>query len=675
LPNFGDGTRTQAPPFPSDILAVDTETTGFDCFLGCRVFCIIISDVQGRYLYVRLSEEHSYLLLDQLVLDKRVPDFPGEGQGDRWEAVSAADWRLEGDLPCKGGVWTLDKVRALLEGDRPKVFHNFKFDVRMLYWTFGWVVGGKVHDTLLLARLMVPSKRFLGLKILSDEILRLPPEEEGEVKDWFKRNKKHYIAEYGREPLYIDVPDSTMKKYAVGDVHRTLLLLRRWWISMHDQRIHIYEYELELAYVIMGMEDVGMRIDMEYTQDVFLETERRIHAIDKEVWEGLGEEFNVNSDVQLRNHLLTDPNGPNLRKYLTDDQFNEFRRVLITEKGHLSVARSALKIYKDYDTTGLCAKLMLRGMLVGMDKYYKNFMEDHHINSKGQAIVRPSILQHTAKTGRFSIIDPALQTIPSRSSGRLLDFEKDEIPDVRRCFVPTYPSWNMYAWDYSQIELRIIAFTAQEKAMIQAFVNGEDVHDMTTHTVWDGRENLEDPVVWKRCRTFCKMVNFGLAYGMEEEKFHQELNTPMDVVRSTIKIYGESFPGISNLMKEVIRKVNRDGYLHNVFGRLLLPSRQKAYAGVNYTIQSTAADIMKRALVHVDRYIKKSGIRAILIMTVHDEIIMQIHPEDDTLETRWGIKRAMEYFPEFAPLPITVGCKRIIDYWSKSEEVTFAPIQ
>jgi DNA polymerase-1 len=671
LPNYGDGTRIPAPSFPSDLIAVDTETTGLDHWRGARAFAIILLDTKGRSLYVRLEEDQSDLLLDQLISSRRVPDVPGEGQGPLWQAVSAADWRIEGDLPCPEGSWTLLKVQELIESDRPKVFHNAKFDLRMLFWTFGWVVGGEIHDTMLLARLMLPSKRTLRLKILSDEVLDMPPTEESVIADWMKSNRRYYKSEMGRLPLYIDVPDELMKPYAIGDVKRTMLLLRRWWRSAHDKRWELYRNEIELMFVIMGMEDIGMGLDVEYTTNMLIDTERRVAKLDESIWHIVGRQFNIDSPQQLADALLSD-DGLGLRAAVPVDVFNDHSRVMFTKTGALSTARDALKVYKDYDEYQVCQPLMLRGMLSGMVSYYKQFLEQRYENSKGNAVLRPSILQFTAVTGRFSIVEPALQTIPSRSSGRLLDFERDEIPDVRRSFIPPYRTWGMYAFDYSQVELRLIAYYANEEAMIKAFANGEDVHDMTTHIVWTGRETLDDPVVWKRCRTFCKMVNFGIAYGMQEDKFHQELNTPMDVVRATMQIYNEKFPGISNLMEVVKDHVRRYGYLHTVFGRLQLPGRSAAYRGVNYLVQGTGADILKYAMVRIRRWSIENGVPLIILLTIHDEVIIQIHPKYDNIETLRAIAAVLEDFQEFDPLPIRVTCKRIKTNWSDTEGVDLA---
>lgn len=653
------------------MIAVDTETTGLDPWRGDRAFALIFCDTKGRHLYVRLEENESDLLLDQKASSNRAPDAPGEGQSQAWQAVSAADWRIEGDMPCPGGAWTLEEVRRLVEGDIPKVFHNCKFDIRMIFWTLGWHVGGRIYDTMILARLMLPSKKKLGLKILSDELLKMPPSEEFEVQEWLRANQKRIIDEENRKSNYMDVPDKIMYKYAVGDVHRTMLLLRRFWKSMHDKRKELFDMEMELVFEIMKMEDIGMRVDLDYTRKVLLDTEKRTKELDQKIWEAVGTQFNIDSKPQCVRYLLTD-DGLNLRSKVPDDVFKDHLRVMHTESGGLSTARDALKVYRDYDDTGTCERLMLRSMLVGMTRYYKTFMEDHYENSRGHAILRPGILQHTASTGRFSIVEPPLQTIPSRSSGRLLDFERDAIPDVRRCFVPTYPSWGMYAFDYSQIELRLIAYYANEEAMIRAFAEGKDVHDLTTKTVWEGRENLDDPVVWKRCRTFCKMVNFGLAYGMQADKFHQELNTPMDVVVRTIKIYNEEYPGISNLMDAVKAHIRTYGYLHTVFGRLQLPGRLKSYRGVNYLIQGTGADVLKYAMVNLGKWSRKEGIPLIPIIPIHDEIILQVHPAYDNLETLRGIANVLEDFPQFAPLPIKVGCTRIKSHWSDTEEVDLA---
>ena len=227
----------------------------------------------------------------------------------------------------------------------------------------------------------------------------------------------------------------------------------------------------------------------------------------------------------------------------------------------------------------------------------------------------------------------------------------------------------MYAPDFSQIELRVAAFYAREERMIQAFIDGEDIHDLTTKYVFPDDWESESGGVDEAHRKICKMINFGVTYGMGPSKLAMDAGMSVDKAKAFLNRYFSTYPGLKELMKQCQADIVTQGYIESMYGRIFKIDPDKAYKGLNYLVQGTAADIMKRALIRVDELRLDMELDLYLLNTVHDEVIFEIREGQDTPEFLSELRRRLEDWPEFAPIPITVNCDRIIDYWGNHEKV------
>jgi len=265
--------------------------------------------------------------------------------------------------------------------------------------------------------------------------------------------------------------------------------------------------------------------------------------------------------------------------------------------------------------------------------------------------VHTSYHQAVASTGRLSSSDPNLQNIPIRTpEGRR----------IRQAFVPE-PGWVMLAADYSQIELRIMAHLSGDEGLLRAFAAGDDVHRATAAEVFG--VTLEQ--VSAEQRRSAKAINFGLIYGMSAFGLAQQLGIERGAAKDYVDRYFARYPGVKAYMEDTRRRAAERGYVETVFGRrLYLPDirarnaqlRQAAErAAINAPMQGTAADIIKRAMLAVDRWLRESAFPAWMIMQVHDELVFEVAEDAVSLASE-RIRAAMVAAAELrAPLEVDVG--------------------
>jgi DNA polymerase-1 len=265
--------------------------------------------------------------------------------------------------------------------------------------------------------------------------------------------------------------------------------------------------------------------------------------------------------------------------------------------------------------------------------------------------VHTSYHQAVASTGRLSSSDPNLQNIPTRTpEGRR----------IRQAFVPE-PGWVMLAADYSQIELRIMAHLSGDEGLLRAFATGADVHRATAAEVFGVA--LEE--VNTEQRRSAKAINFGLIYGMSAFGLAQQLGIERGAARDYVDRYFARYPGVKAYMEDTRRRATASGYVETVFGRrLYLPDirarnsqlRQAAErAAINAPMQGTAADIIKRAMLAVDRWLQESGLPARMLMQVHDELVFEV-AEDAVELASERIRAAMVAAAELrVPLEVDIG--------------------
>jgi DNA polymerase-1 len=316
-----------------------------------------------------------------------------------------------------------------------------------------------------------------------------------------------------------------------------------------------------------------------------------------------GREFNVNSTKQLR-EILFDELGLTPQKK--------------TKTGYSTDAASLEKIRDQHEIVDLL--LSYREVEKLRSTYGQGLLDV--VESDGR--IRATFNQTVARTGRLSSEDPNLHNIPVRTAlGR----------EFRKAFVPE-DGYELLVADYNQIELRVIAHLADDPGLVSAFESGQDIHNATASSVFGIKPedvNLEQ-------RSKAKMVSYGLAYGMEAYGLGQRLGISTAEASEILEAYFLAFPSVKSFMDDMVEKTKETGYTETLFGRrrpipeLNSPNfrvRQAAERqAMNAPIQGLAADIFKIALVGIDRALIKMGARSSLVLQVHDEVILEVHPEE-----------------------------------------------
>ncbi len=248
-------------------------------------------------------------------------------------------------------------------------------------------------------------------------------------------------------------------------------------------------------------------------------------------------------------------------------------------------------------------------------------------------------VQTLTQTGRLSSVDPNLQNIPIRL---------DEGRKIRQAFVPREKDWLIYSSDYSQIELRVLAHISNDEHLKAAFLEGQDIHASTAMRVF-GIEKAED--VTPNMRRQAKAVNFGIVYGISDYGLSQNLGISRKAAQQYIDTYFEKYPGVKEYMERIVREAKDQGYVETLYHRRrYLPdinSRNyniRSFAertAINTPIQGSAADILKIAMIELDKRLKETGLQATMLLQVHDELVFEV-PEKELESLDKLVKEVME---------------------------------
>jgi len=437
------------------------------------------------------------------------------------------------------------------------------------------------------------------------------------------RDTIHYedVAGKGAKQIGFDqVELSKASDYAAEDADITLQL-KECLSERLQQEVRLNEVytniELPLVEVLLKLEQNGVLIDQAMLQKQGGEVDRQLAEIESSVYDQAGEEFNLSSPKQIQGILYDKLELPVLRK---------------TPKGQPSTAEDVLEeLALNYDIP----RLILEHR--GLNKLKTTYIDKlpNEINPD-TGRVHTSYQQAVAATGRLSSTSPNLQNIPIRTAqGRR----------IREAFI-AQPGNRILALDYSQIELRIMAHLSTDESLLNAFEAGLDVHRATAAEVFGG--SLE--AVTDEQRRSAKAINFGLIYGMSAFGLGKQLGIGRNEAQQYVDTYFERYPGVRRYMEETKALAREQGYVETVYGRRLhLPdinSRnavQRQYAertAINAPMQGTAADIIKRAMIAVHRWLIEDGDRTKMIMQVHDELVFELD-EADVKHSKREIGRLM----------------------------------
>ena len=394
----------------------------------------------------------------------------------------------------------------------------------------------------------------------------------------------------------------------------------------------LYDVEMPLAAVLCDMEQVGFKIDCAGIEKYGEKLSQVAHELEERIFYHAGGEFNINSPKQLGEVLFVRLGLPIDKK--TKTGFSTGAEILNKLRPYHPIIEDIL----DYRQVTKLKSTYVDGLLKVADS---------------TAHVHTNFKQTGTATGRLSSTDPNLQNIPVRTElGR----------ELRRFFVPRDERYVLIDADYSQIELRLLAAISGDENMISAFLSGADIHTSTAATVFGVTPDEVTPELRKRA----KAVNFGIMYGIGEYSLSQDLGISVAQAKRYIGDYLASYPAIDAYLKQTIRRAYEDGYVTTIFGRRryiteLASSKHQLRAfgervAMNSPIQGSAADIIKIAMINVEKRLRESGIDAKLILQVHDELIIEASRECAD-EARTILREEMEGAVDL-PVPLTVDVEQ-----------------
>ena len=440
-----------------------------------------------------------------------------------------------------------------------------------------------------------------------------------------------YIASPGEGDYSVSrLASETLGVPTDGSPARSVLLLPRLRDALAEKLEEQGQYKLyrdlesPLAKVLCGMEERGFRIDMQSLDAFSDKLDVMISDLQERVYMAAGHEFNINSPKQLAAVLFDELGLPAPKKVSTAADVLEKLKWLSPIVDDILEYRKVTKLKSTY----------CDGLRKVADK---------------NGFVHTSFNQTVTATGRLSSTEPNLQNIPVRTElGR----------EMRRFFIPREKGRVLIDADYSQIELRILAAIAGDENMIAAFAAGKDIHASTASQVFGVPIEEVTPEQRKRA----KAVNFGIVYGIGEYSLSEDLHIPIKTAAEYIKSYLATYPAIEGYMKDIVASAYENGYVTTLFGRRRyipeLKSQKKPErsfgerVAMNSPIQGTAADIIKAAMINVQRALDDEKLDAFLILQVHDELIIDCASKDAAAAADI-LKREMEHAIDL-PVPLTV---------------------
>ncbi len=519
----------------------------------------------------------------------------------------------------------LDALRPFFsDPNKPLYAHNAKFDIELLQQA-GVPVAGLAFDVLLAARLL--GKQQAGLKDLASDELRLS-EPMQEIATLIGRGSQQITFDH--------VPIEHATPYAAADADMTLRLtahLREELAALPEMHALFEQIEMPLVPVLVRMETAGISIDESSMQQLHERFATRLHELEEEIYAHAGTRFNINSGNQLNDVLFKQLGLPTagLKKLRASNRYSITADVL----------ESMLDLHP------IIGAILKYRQLAKLQSTYVDALPGLINPNTGR--IHTTYNQLGAATGRLSSTNPNMQNIPVRT---------DEGGEIRRAFVAA-PDHVLIAADYSQIELRVLAHITRDPGLRQVFHEGRDIHAATAAQLF----GVPQDQVSKNQRRIAKTVVFGVIYGISAFGLAQRIGgMDRSSAQALINALFATFPGIRTYIDETLERGRRDGYVQSLFGRrryipeLKASGARRAAAereAINAPIQATAADIMKLAMLRVDRALRERSFQAQVLLQVHDELILEV-PQTEIAEVGTMVQNVMETVYQLA-VPLQVG--------------------
>ncbi|MBP8850083.1 MAG: DNA polymerase I [Breznakibacter sp.] len=578
-----------------------------------------IKEVDHQYIAVKDKSEIAKLIEDFTNCNEFCFDTETTGldvMGDELVGISLCKQKGVAyyiPVPPKhlGGVDFVKQLAPIFTNpNTTKIGQNIKFDYLMLK-RYNVEVAEPFFDTMIADHLVNPIGKH-GMDAMSENYLQYSPISIDEL-----------IGAKGKDQKSMrSIPLAVISDYASEDADVTFQLKEILFKRLKENNLVDYANSVEfpLLKVLAKMEYEGVFINSQELEAYSKELTLVVLNLEKEIYAQAGMEFNIGSPKQvgevLFDHLNIDP----LAKTTKTGQYSTGEEVLEKLKGKHPIIDLILK-YR-----GL--KKLISTYIDALPKLV-NFDTQRIHTSYNQAIV---------VTGRISSTNPNLQNIPVR---------EEEGREIRRAFLPQHEGFTFLSADYSQIELRLMAHFSADEAMIEAFNKGEDIHTATASKIF----GVSLAEVTSDMRRKAKMANFGIIYGISPFGLAERLSIPRSEAKALIDGYFANFPGVKKYMDGVIQSAQETGVVETLSGRKRqLPdifSKNQVVRGmaernaINAPIQGTAADIIKMAMVKIDRVFEKEQLKSKMIMQVHDELNFEVYlPELDRVKAI--VKEEME---------------------------------
>ena len=519
----------------------------------------------------------------------------------------------------------LEAFRPFFENEEiEKIGHNLKYDLKVLL-KYDLKVAGPLYDTMIAHYLINPDMRH-NMDILAETYLNYSPQSITEL-----------IGKKGKNQGSMrDVPLDQQTQYAVEDADITLQLKHHFEkeLAEADTTALFKTVELPLAQVLTDMEAEGINLNVKFLKELSKTLNADISILEKDIFEEVGETFNLASPKQLGVILF--------------EKLKLVDKPKKTKTGQYSTAEDILS-YLSKEHPIVAKVLEWRSLQKLENTYVSALPNDLNPNTKR---IHTVYNQAVAATGRLSSNNPNLQNIPIRTPRG---------QEVRKAFIPRDNDHILMAADYSQIELRIIAALSKDPAMVKAFQNNEDIHAATAARVFD--VSLEE--VTREQRSNAKTVNFGIVYGVSAFGLSQQTNLNRSESKELIDTYYERYPQLKQYISDQVNFARENGYVATVLGRRRylkdINSQNAVVRGaaernaVNAPIQGSAADIIKLAMIQIHQKIKNENWQSKMLLQVHDELVFDVlKSEKEGFEKM--VKTEMEKaFDIGLPLVVDIG--------------------
>ena len=493
---------------------------------------------------------------------------------------------------CINKQKVLEKLKKILEDPSiKKIGQNIKFDFIILYKN--GIVLNSLEDTMLMSYVLDAGKNRHNMDTLSEIHLN---HKTVSFKDLVGTGKNQIN--------FSEVDIEKAKDYAAEDADITFRLYKKFSKSLKSEKLtNIYEiFEKPLIRILAFMEIEGIKIDSHFLKRLSIKFEKKIQQIQKEIFKISKKEFNIASPKQLGEIIYNDLKIAGLKK---------------TKKGSFATSAAVLE---DLAFKGnIFPQLVLDWRQVSKLKNTYSDSLPEHLNPNSKR-VHTSFLLAATTTGRLASSDPNLQNIPIKT---------EDGKDIRKAFVAEKNKLLISA-DYNQIEMRILADLADVKELKKAFKNNEDIHSLTASQIF----NIDIDKVNQDQRRKAKAINFGIIYGISQYGLAKQINVSNFEAEEFLNSYFSKFPEIKVYMDRTIKFCRKSGYVSNIFGRRshFININDKNYnvrnfqerAAINAPIQGSAAEIMRLAMIRIDKKLKEQKFnKTKMLLQIHDELIFE----------------------------------------------------